>query len=308
MFFRRLLLAAAASAVLGIGCGDQHDPLSSSVEPAQRVTTSAAVAGTCETPGCNPGFSQRAVTLTAQLGRSQVVPEIPASSGTGTFALNADSTELTYDIRVVGIPTVSNAHFHLGAAGSSGGVVRGLTGVVEDGVWVSTGVWRSSDASQPLTATALGDLIAGNLYVNIHTADYGGGEIRGQVLAGGAGFEAVLDRSQVVPSIPASAGTGTFTLSADRQSLDYDIRVEGIPAVTAAHFHRAAAGSSGGVVRALSGTVTDGIWVSTGTWNADDASQPLTQALVLDLLRGRLYINVHTADYGGGEIRGQVLR
>ena len=153
----------------------------------------------------------------------------------------------------------------------------------------------------------MAELLADNLYINIHTADYGSGEIRGQVVSGADGLTTTLDRSQRVPPIPVSGGTGTFTLSADRTSLAYDIRVVGVPNVTAAHFHNAAAGSNGGVVRALSGTVVDDVWISVGEWSADEIDQPLTEALVQELLARRIYVNVHTADYGSGEVRGQVL-
>ena len=122
----------------------------------------------------------------AQLERVQEVPPLPSAGGTGTFTLNADGTELTYEVRVVGIPNVAASHFHNAAAGENGGVVRGIEGVFEGDVWVSSGVWSSNETDQPLTAELLEELRAGNLYVNIHTADYGPGEIRGQVLLEGA--------------------------------------------------------------------------------------------------------------------------
>ncbi|MBT6628968.1 MAG: CHRD domain-containing protein, partial [Gemmatimonadetes bacterium] len=80
------------------------------------------------------------------------------------------------------------------------------------------------------------------------------------------------------------------------------------PNVTAAHLHNAAAGSNGGVVRSLSGSIVDGAWVSAGVWTASDDTQPLTLDAVRLLVTRQIYINVHTADYGPGEVRGQVLR
>ncbi len=303
MKYRWIFLCGAVMA-LSIGCGDGgHDPLSSSsaTEPAQRRTTSP-VAGTCESANCNPGFSRTALTLTATLGRDQ--SGLPNSGGSATFSLNADSTVLSYDIRVAGVPNVSAAHIHNAPAGVGGGVVFPLAGEIVDSEWVSTGTWRSDDVDRPLTAALLAEVLAGNTYVNVHTADYGGGEVRGQIVD----LAATIDRAQEVPPIPVSGGTGTFTLSADRRSLTYDIRVVGVPNVTAAHFHNAPAGSNGGVVRSLSGSVEDGVWISTGIWHADDDSQPLTLDMVRLLVSRQLYINVHTADYGSGEVRGQVLR
>ena len=46
------------------------------------------------------------------------------------------------------------------------------------------GTWSSTDASQPLTSGLVSDLMAGSLFVLVHTSPpgFGGGEIRGQVL------------------------------------------------------------------------------------------------------------------------------
>jgi len=70
------------------------------------------------------------------------------------------------------------AHFHDGAVGVNGGVVRAITGDfvgnTASGTWTRTGV-------PSLTAKLIANLLAGNIYVNIHTAANGGGEIRGQV-------------------------------------------------------------------------------------------------------------------------------
>ena len=159
-----------------------------------------------------------------------------------------------------------------------------------------------------MTADLVAEIEAENIYVNIHTADYAGGEIRGQVLADGADFAATLERAQQNPPIPVSGGTGTFTLTFGPTQLAYEIRVEGIPGVANSHFHNAAAGSNGGVVRGITGEFDGDVWVSSGIWSAAEVGQPLTPALVNELLDGNLYVNIHTADYGGGEVRGQVLK
>lgn len=274
--------------------------------PASR-TTSAAVAGTCESPPCRPGFDG-SIAFTATLTRDQQVPPLPVSGGVGTFSLNADSTALTFEIRVVGVPSVTAAHFHNAPAGANGGVVRDLQGDVVDGEWVSSGTWSADEADQPLTADLLAELVAGNFYVNVHTEDYPAGEVRGQVLAEGAGFAATLSRQQGVPARPAAAGTATFRLNRAQTALSYDIRVEGVPTVSAAHFHNAEAGVNGGVVRELEGAFVGDVWVSSGLWSAGELEQPLTPALVAELLAGAIYVNVHTPDYGPGEVRGQVTR
>ena len=306
-FFTALSVSALGAGLLA-SCADRsEDPLSSeSAAPATAYrTVSNAVAGNCEVPGCRPGF-ERLVELSADLDRAQ--HDIPESGGTGTFSLNDDETELTYEVRVEGIPEVTGSHFHNAAAGENGGVARGFEGAFDGDVWVASGTWTSSETDAPLTPELVAEIQAGNIYVNIHTADYGGGEVRGQVLADGADFAATLERAQQNPPIPVSGGTGTFTLTFGPTELAYEIRVDGIPTVAASHFHNAPAGENGGVARGIEGALDGDVWVSAGTWSADEVDSPLTPALVSELLAGNIYVNIHTADYGGGEVRGQVLK
>ena len=205
-FFTALSVSALGAGLLA-SCADRsEDPLSSeSAAPATAYrTVSNAVAGNCEVPGCRPGF-ERIVELSADLDRAQ--HDIPESGGTGTFSLNADETELTYEVRVEGIPEVTGSHFHNAAAGENGSVVRGFEGALDGDVWVASGTWTSSETDAPLTSELVAEIQAGNIYVNIHTADYGGGEVRGQVLADGADFAATLERAQQNPPISVSGGT-----------------------------------------------------------------------------------------------------
>jgi len=46
---------------------------------------------------------------------------------------------------------------------------------------------------------------------------------------------------------------------------------------------------------------------ASGTWSSSDATQPFTDALLRELVKGRLYLNAHTSTNPGGEIRGQVI-
>jgi hypothetical protein len=123
-------------------------------------------------------------------------------------------------------------------------------------------------------------------------------------------FSAHLTASQEAPNPPTSAGigAGVFVLSADHTHLDYAFSFAGLTSpVILAHFHNASFGSSGGVVRTIcSGACPAAGTLITGTWASTD-SEPLTSAMVTALLQGQIYVNVHTANFGGGEIRGQVI-
>src|SRR5262249_12986653 len=103
--------------------------------------------------------------------------------GAGTFVLNDAHTELTIHITFSGL--TSNqiaAHLHDALPGVNGPIkfnlaAGGTTSATSDLVWTST------DATQPLTAALVSDLLAGKMYVNIHSENFGPGEIRGQLVS-----------------------------------------------------------------------------------------------------------------------------
>lgn len=125
--------------------------------------------------------SQASTDFTATLDGAQEVPAVAtAATGTGAFVLNADKTELTFDVTVTGLSgAIQAAHFHNGATGANGGVVRTLTSDFTNNT--ASGTWSSTDG-EPLTPAIVTELEAGRLYVNVHTAANPAGEIRGQVL------------------------------------------------------------------------------------------------------------------------------
>ncbi len=68
---------------------------------------------------------------------------------------------------------ITNMHFHAAAPGASGGVDQSIPSP-----------WTSPYTnSATLDAGKEANLLAGNWYVNVHTSNFGGGEIRGQVTA-----------------------------------------------------------------------------------------------------------------------------
>ncbi|MCB9267650.1 MAG: CHRD domain-containing protein [Lewinellaceae bacterium] len=252
----------------------------------------------------NPGGEIRGQVLpssgtafTAKLTGEQENPAVDTEAkGAGVFTLT--KAGLIFSVTVEGL-NMTAAHFHRAPIGTNGGVVRDIGGDFDGNT--AFGIWTSADG-QPLTDELIKDLLLGNLYVNVHTADNPGGEIRGQVLLNsGIGFSANLAGDQENPAVVTDAtGTGSFTLT--DAGLVFSITVEGLD-MTAAHFHNAAAGSNGGVVRGLgadfNGNTAIGVWRDT-----DD--QPLTPEMIAELLKGNIYVNVHTAANPGGEIRGQV--
>ena len=97
-------------------------------------------------------------------------------NGTGTIAGDYDDVTkfLNYSITWMNLTSaVNNMHFHVGPVGTPGGVDLGIPGP-----WSSPQVGLNI----PLNPSQEANLLSGNWYVNVHTLDFGGGEIRGQVL------------------------------------------------------------------------------------------------------------------------------
>jgi hypothetical protein len=110
---------------------------------------------------------------------------------TGALAGGPGSYVFTYSLTYSGLTTasVSGAHIHLVSPGIDpvnefGGVVHPLDG--SPFTWpagVISGDWRFDDAANKLTDARATDLLAGKMYMNVHTTpSFAGGEIRGQLV------------------------------------------------------------------------------------------------------------------------------
>lgn len=101
---------------------------------------------------------------------------------------------------------------------------------------------------------------------------------------------------EVPPVTTAATGTGTITVGEDK-SVSGSVTTKGMSGV-AAHIHQAAAGKNGPPIIALEKTAD-------GTWSVPKGSK-LTDEQYAALKAGELYVNVHSADHKGGEIRAQL--
>ncbi len=94
-----------------------------------------------------------------------------------------------------------------------------------------------------------------------------------------------------------STGTGWAVLKDSGTTIEHNITISGLSSnLTAAHYHNAAAGASAPPLQAI--TFTDSS--SSGTWTG------FAENVVSELLKNRLYFNVHSGDHASGEIRGQI--
>jgi len=102
--------------------------------------------------------------------------------------------------------------------------------------------------------------------------------------------------AEVPPAKTSATGTGTISVAADR-TISGSVTTTGMKG-TMAHIHEAAAGANGPVAIPL---VQDG----DGKWAVPPGTK-LNDAQFAALKAGKLYVNVHSAQYPGGEVRAQL--
>ena len=102
------------------------------------------------------------------------------------------------------------------------------------------------------------------------------------------------------PGDPDGAGTATVTVNPGQNRVCYELAVSNIAAATAAHIHEGAADVAG-PVRVTLAAPGDG---------DSSGCVDVSRELALDILKdpGGYYVNVHTAAFPAGAIRGQLAK
>jgi hypothetical protein len=113
------------------------------------------------------------IKIQTPLTAAAEVPGPGKGSGTATLTFDSDKGQVCYMLMSSGTDTPTMAHIHKGAAGVAGGVVVALAPP-------ATGM---SEGCAPLAADVLADMVAhpANYYVNVHTAAFPAGAMRGQL-------------------------------------------------------------------------------------------------------------------------------
>lgn len=148
------------------------------------------------------------------------------------------------------------------------------------------------------------------------SGETGGGE-RGTAHAGGGAvaaqsesralFAVMTGRKEVDDDGRRGAGDlngrGTFSATIDGDQLCFGLTVKGIGAPAAAHIHKGGPRRNGDVVVPLTPHPETGAPGASG--GCVDVSSATARAILKN--PGRYYANVHTEQFGGGAVRGQLF-
>lgn len=221
----------------------------------------------------------------------EVPPRLSTASGTGRLTLNPENRTFTASLTVSGM-TANAAHIHRGVPGSNGPIVFPLTETSS-----GSGEWVSAPGAT-LDEAQLAQLRAGELYFNAHSTLFPDGEIRGQI-GRDVGRSLLTALEEVPPTLSTATGSGSLVVDPATRAATGSITLNGITA-TQAHVHIGATGVNGPIIVPLANTAAD-------VWSVP-ANTTLTAEQFAAFKRNDLYYNAHSAEFPGGEIRGQIRR
>lgn len=136
--------------------------------------------------------AQRAVNFRVELSGDQEVPPVETDTrGTTILHIDQSLTEIRFKLDIVnaeGILGAAGAHLHCAPAGENGPVVAFLAGAATPGFDGEVEI-RATLTDDSIVNDACGEDIAelvesmasGNVYINVHSVDNPGGEVRGQI-------------------------------------------------------------------------------------------------------------------------------
>lgn len=229
-------------------------------------------------------------------GQAQHPPVETDAYGTCSAVLSADETTLTLSCE----HNVANplaTHIHQGFADQDGPVIIDL-GTPQSPIQATVDL----DAEQAIR------LLAGGLYVNVHSDEFPGGEIRGQLTPGspieGRRMSFPLRGSQEVPPVETDADGACVvepvyddTPFFPPQNATLHVRcAHDVDNPIGAHIHDGGRGENAGVLVGLGSPESP----------IETTVELNSAARVQDLLSGGLYVNVHSETHAGGEVRGQM--
>lgn len=254
--------------------------------------------------------------FTAFLSGLNELPCPVTTTGSGMVSATLEGNTLTVSGSFSGLtsdfdPNVAGgAHLHTGVAGMGGGIAFLLTTDLDDDL--RGGTFNAADNVFELTNEQVVDLRARGIYINIHTVDFGGGELRGQLVPSGADDYnvAYLLGVNEVPAVMTPA-VGAVILERTGNTITVSGGFSGLMGTVAtdiiggAHIHTGVAGRNGGVIIPLNLSI--GADMTSAVLMADANTFELTDEQVEAFDNGALYVNIHSNAVRSGELRGQIL-
>src|SRR6267142_7270685 len=219
------------------------------------------------------------------LGEAETPTGDPVGNGTATVRLRLGQAQACYKVAAKNLPASVGAHIHSGAAGSAGPVVIPFATPGADGT--ASGC---ATTTRPLVAAILKD--PGSYYVNVHTAEFPAGAIRGQLTGTNAASVGTIYSITLNGSTePNATGTAVVRMLKDSGLVCYRLHAANVTLpTTAAHIHRGGAGVNGPVVVPFTAPGADG--------NSSGCTTS-TSALVTEIAGNPagFYVNVHTKEH-----------
>lgn len=332
---RRYVAIVAAAILLGItgvtpahahsshgGSEDGHGSGHGSGDSGRHSSGRGAAAGGNAGATFTTASSGRAVTFAAQLtGANEVaVPGGPAVNdpdGKAVALLEVTGDRVTFALQWKGfVPSLG--HIHEGVAGKYGALKVPLFGTaMPDTVHSAAGQVAITDAK---LATRIRTNPSG-FYVNLHSAQFPGGAVRGQLKAlhkninplhiiKGGKLRALSNGDQEVPKNDASKvcdpdGHAVTFLDPQGSNVEYSFAWVSIKSPAKGHIHKGAFGKNGDVVfDFFNRPVPDGIFAVSGKL----AGQNPDVVKHVGANPQNYYSNIHTAEFPDGAVRGQLFR
>ncbi|MDT0331157.1 CHRD domain-containing protein [Nocardiopsis lambiniae] len=311
---RTRILATATAAVMIATAGAAHaDEHGGHGNPAG--------GGPAGTPDPNSTKGEKAVFFTAELSGAEEVPTADGPAvgdpeGYGRALISIKGDRVTFALEWEGTEAPTLGHVHRGAAGENGDVEL---------VFFDTALPDTLHAVAGQTTITDEELALGLLtdpsgfYVNLHTEEFPGGAVRGQLtpsgsrinvlsIIEGSGLVAVADGAQEVfteekPNVgdPDGRASGFFRPEGDTVAFSTAWTRLAPPAV--GHLHQGAAGENGAIaVELFTGTLPATVFAVSGTAHVDPA---VAERINAD--PHGYYLNLHTGEFPDGAVRGQLF-
>lgn len=249
-------------------------------------------------------------------------PAVGDKDGRATAVVRLQGDRLWYALRWTNVAPPTAGHIHLGARGANGAVkVPFFAGTLPATARAVAGSVRVTDKA---TLAALRGDPTG-FYANLHTGEFPGGAVRGQfhklsrpvdlngVLNGSAAatLRSVSDGAQEVPAKEGKPtgdpdGRGTALIRAHGGTVSYAVTWSAIGPPTNGHIHQGAKGTNGPIVADLFAAAGGLPAEVTGLAGTASVKQGVPHKIMHNP-RG-FYTNLHTAEFSGGAIRGQLAK